>query len=136
MRAHSIAEKLLCNNAIGFWNEVRALNRTNTLLPSVIEGVSGDDNIVGLWRQHYSTLFNCVKSEPYTMGSIANRDTVIITPNEVQQAIAQLSDNKAKGSDNIAAEHLKYASQKVAVLLSIRVVHLWSLPDTIHITIH
>ncbi len=33
-------------------------------LPCSIEGVSGAENIAELWRQHYSTLFNCVKSEP------------------------------------------------------------------------
>ena len=38
MRADALADKLLCNNVVGFWKEVRALNRTNTTLPGVIEG--------------------------------------------------------------------------------------------------
>ncbi len=33
-----------------------------------------------------------------------------ITAKEVLQAIAQLADNKACGSDKISAEHLKHAS--------------------------
>lgn len=118
MRADSMAEKLLCNNAIGFWNDVRALNRSAALLPSIIEGISGAHYIADLWRQHYSALFNYVKSEPYVLGNIAKSDTVIITPSEVQQPIAYLCENKATGSDGITAEHLKYASQKVAVLLA------------------
>lgn len=101
MRADSLAEKLLRNNVTDFWKEVRALNRGNTVLPCTIEGVSGADNVAELWKQHYSDLFNCVKSDPYKVGNIANSDTVGITTNEVYQAITQLSDSKASGSDQI-----------------------------------
>ena len=34
MRAGALADKLLCNN-VGFWKEVRALNRTNASLPVI-----------------------------------------------------------------------------------------------------
>ena len=44
---------------------------------------------------------------------------VHFSPNEVNQAIGQLADNKACGMDNITAEHLKLASPRVAALLSI-----------------
>uniref|UniRef100_A0A0S7EYH5 LIN1 n=1 Tax=Poeciliopsis prolifica TaxID=188132 RepID=A0A0S7EYH5_9TELE len=118
MRADSMAEKLLCNDTTGFWNDVRALNRSAALLPNTIEGISGAHNIVDLWRQHYSALFNCVQNEPYGLGNIAKNDVVIITPSEIQQAIVNLCENKATGSDGIAAEHLKYASQQVSVLLA------------------
>jgi len=76
-----------------------------------IEGVSGADNIAELWRQH-SALFNSVNSDPFEVGNIAKRDTLGITINEI------LSDNRACGSDHITAEHLKYASPKVAALLA------------------
>lgn len=54
MRADAVADIQLCNNVIGLWKEVRALNRNNTSLPCVIESVSGGDNIGERWRQHYS----------------------------------------------------------------------------------
>ena len=85
MRADSMAEKLLCNNLTDLWKEVRALNRGNTSLPCTIEGVSGADNIAELWRRHYSALFNCVKSDPYKVGNIANSDTLGITTNAAQR---------------------------------------------------
>ncbi len=53
------------------------------------------------------------------MGSIANSDTLGITTNEVYQAITQPSDNKASGSDQITAEHIKFANPKVAAFLAI-----------------
>ena len=105
MRADALADKLLCNNVVGFWKEVRALNRTNTSLLGVLEGVSGSVKIAELWRQHYSALFNCIKSSPYEKRNISNRDT-LITCNEVYYAVKQLADKKASGSDHITAEHL------------------------------
>uniref|UniRef100_A0A3B3XSG5 Reverse transcriptase domain-containing protein n=1 Tax=Poecilia mexicana TaxID=48701 RepID=A0A3B3XSG5_9TELE len=56
--------------------------------------------------------------ELYGLGKIGKSDVAIITLSEVQQAIVYLCENKATGSDSITAEHLKYASQKVAVLLA------------------
>ncbi len=47
-----------------FWKDVSPIHRSNVTLPCSIEGVSGAENIAELWRQHYTTLFNCVKSEP------------------------------------------------------------------------
>lgn len=43
MRADSMAKKLLSNNAINFWKEVRVLNNRKTF-----STISGTDNIVEL----------------------------------------------------------------------------------------
>lgn len=120
MRADSMAKKLLGNDVTGFWKEVKALNRSNTSLPNNIEGVTlVACNIAELWRQHYSVLFNCIKSDPYEVGNCDANDSVGISANEVYLAISQLADNKASGSDLISAEHLKDAGPKVAVPLAI-----------------
>ena len=116
-----------------FWKEVKALNRGSMPLPCTIEGGAGADNIAEKWRQHYSALFNCVKSDPFNIGSIPNSEAIGVTAGEVLQAISQLADNKASGPDNITAEHLKHASPRVAVLLSICFTGLMShglLPDS------
>ena len=75
--------------------------------------------IAELWKQHYSELFNCVKSDLYKVGNVANSDTVEITCREVQQAITKRADNKASGLDQITAEHLKFASPRAAALPAI-----------------
>jgi len=62
LSASSMADHLLKNNITNFWNEVKTLNRTKTALPCNIEGVTAPEDIVDLWRQHYSALFNCIKS--------------------------------------------------------------------------
>ena len=120
MRVDSMAEKFLGNDVTGFGKEVRALVTVSTSLPCTVEGVSGAGKIAELWKQHYSELFNCVKSDLYKVGNVANSDTVGITCREVvQQAITQLADNKASGLDRITAEHLQFASPRAAALLAI-----------------
>ena len=89
------------------------------VLPCNMEGVTGENNIAELWREHYSHAFNCVKSDTYKIDKITNSSATGVSTNEVRKAIEQLKDNKARGSDKITAEHLKHASPKVAVLLAI-----------------
>ena len=70
MRADSMAGKLLCNNATGFWKEVKNVNRSKTVMPCNVEGVSGAENITELWRQHYAALFNSVPSEHFCVSEL------------------------------------------------------------------
>ena len=117
MRADLMAEKLLSNSNTGYWKEVKNVNRSKTVLPCNIDGVSGANNITELWRQHYAALFNSVPSEPYCVEEIEDED-VLCSPNEICLAIRQLADNKSCGMDNITAEHLKLASPRLTALLS------------------
>ncbi len=102
-----MAENLLCNSMNAFWKDVRSIHRSNVTLPCSIGGVSGAENIAELWRQHYTTLFNCVKSEPGKVKVVSSMDTGSITTNEVYQAIIQLKELKTGGLDQITADHLK-----------------------------
>lgn len=118
MRMDSLAQKLLQNNVQDVWNEVQVINASTVPLPSSIEGVTGPDNTVELWRKHYSGLFNCVKSEYFNIGNVCT-DNVAITTKEVTDAIRKLSLGKSCGLDGITAEHLKFASYRIVVLFSL-----------------
>lgn len=69
MRADAMADKLIRSNVIAFWKEGRALNKTSSSIPCVIEGVSGPDNPAEMWRQHSSALCNSVESDANIVGS-------------------------------------------------------------------
>ena len=40
-------------NPEAFWREINSINNCNTPLPSSIEGVSGEKEIVDLWRKFF-----------------------------------------------------------------------------------
>jgi len=66
-------------------------------LPCTVDGISGTDHIAELWRQHYATLLNCIKSDLYKVDDIERNVPMTIKSHEVYQAINKLADGKAKG---------------------------------------
>ena len=62
LRKDSLAKKLLCKNDKEFWKEIKRM-RSKVSLPNVIDGVTGSDSIVNMWRSHYNDLFNCIKKD-------------------------------------------------------------------------
>ena len=60
-----------------------------------------------------------MKSDVFNIGEIPLSDGVVIWPDEVSHAIEKLKINKACGQDKITAQHLKYASQSILVLLAL-----------------
>lgn len=118
LRANSLAKKLLHNDVRDFWKEVKVMNASKIPLPSSIDGVTGTVNIAELWRKHYSDLLNCVKSEDFSIDTIPY-ENVVIRAEEVSSAIGKLALNKSCGPDQITAEHLRFASHRVFVLLAL-----------------
>lgn len=55
----------------------------------------------------------------FEVGNIDNYEDVNVSPQEVQDAVMMLKDNKACRMDHMSAEHLKFASRKLCPLLSI-----------------
>lgn len=53
-RADSMARNLLCYNTYAFWKEVKSMSSCKKPLPLVVDGTSGNMNILELWRLHYS----------------------------------------------------------------------------------
>lgn len=135
MRGDSLARELQNNNHYDFWKEVRVMNNCKTSLPSNIEGnVSGLDKIAEVWREHYSKLFNCVKSNIVVVENVDLSENMAVSSEDVYDAIMRLDDNKACGMDHITAENLKYASHRLCPLIAMCftsfIVH-GVLPDSI-----
>ena len=63
--------------------------------------------IVGLWKNHYRDLFNCIQSNRFNAGNVDCNEDMVVWLGEVQEAIKKLGDNKSCGLDYISAEHLQ-----------------------------
>ena len=119
LRRDALARKLQNNSVKDFWKEVKLLDNSNTPLPTNIEGVVGCDRIAELWKEHYEELLNCVYSDCSKIELDAqSSDNIVVRDDEVSEAIMKLDKHKSCGGDEIFAEHLKYASPRIAYLLA------------------
>ena len=60
LRKDALANKLAQGKPDEVWKDVRLMNNCRTPLPCSIDGVSGDANIAGVWKEHFEQLFNCI----------------------------------------------------------------------------
>ena len=99
-------------------------SRKSPPLANNVEGATGHVDITNMWHDQFKGLLNCVDNithREYLLDSIGDMPTQydLFTPVEIKSAIESLKGNKASGTDNVFAEHLKYARAKIHVLLSI-----------------
>ena len=91
------------------------MNNSRVMLPTSIENASGSEEISKLWKNHFKSLFNCLKSNnsktKYSVNSTL--DELKVSTDDVIEAIKKLDNNKSCGSDNIYAEHLKNAFERL-----------------------
>ena len=122
IKCDNLAKVFLHSSPQSFWKEIRKINCARSSLPSSIEGMSTEDEILELWRKHYSELFNCIqgsKSNNSKFGPLSFSGEMIVTSAEITEHIKKLKDNKACGQDGIHSEHLKFASARLSTLLAL-----------------
>ena len=129
LRREALAKKLSNANNDEFWKEIHSINNCNTPLPDTINNVTGADNILELWRKHFYDLFNCLQRQSIDKSKIilaSSQNEVLVTVEEIRQAINKLDLNKTCGADQIYAEHLKYSSDRILPLLSICITSMFT----------
>ena len=123
-KADSLANDLIGKDQKSFWRHVSKHSRKSPPLANNVEGATGHVDITNMWHDHFKGLLNCVDNithREYVLDSIGDMPTQydLFTPVEIKSAIESLKGNKASGTDNVFAEHLKHAGAKIHVLLSI-----------------
>ena len=136
LRQESLANKFKNSSTHTFWKEIKQINNSNIPLPGCIDGIMGEENIVNLWRNHYSDLLNCL-GRTNNLSNSFDLDTdiseVTVSVEEVKNAICELENDKASGLDGIQAEHLKFCSTRILPYLSMIITGFFvhgSLPES------
>ena len=124
IRRNSLARKFRDCTAKEFWKEIRKVNNSKVSLPQTIDNVCGAEGIADLWKKHFQSLFNCLRDTgainlEYSLNQRTEYNDYCIKAHEVTGAIKGLCKNKSCGRDDIYAEHLQYAPQRLAHVLSI-----------------
>jgi exonuclease III len=121
IRANRLAESLLTDHSgVDFWHEVKKSVKHNCYTSiQTVNNVSGDDNIVRMWKDVYSKLYNTLDvtnacAEYIEMLNTVNTDTqsncqpFVVT--EICEAISKLKKGKACGVDGVYGEALIHGS--------------------------
>jgi hypothetical protein len=120
LRANALAKKLMNKNDREFWRDVKNINNSRIQLPSSIDGVCGAEAISNMWLDHYGKLFNMYANEPLKLPmNCAFEAGMIVKTHEVDFCIKNVAANKAAGPDGLTAEHFKFCSKRILVLLSV-----------------
>ena len=94
------------------------MNNCRTLLPCSIDGVSGDANIAGVWKEHFEQLFNCINDVGDVTFSTEYSSDIAVSAAEVEQAVMRLRHKKACGLDGIYAEHITNCSRHLFTIMA------------------
>ena len=112
-RAGSLAKDLSGGTIDDFWGNVKKMNSGNT-----IDGYSGEADIAGFWK-HITDCDTTLNSS--LMGkfdTILYSNEMMISNSLILEAIKKLECGKSVGPDGVHAEAIKYAHQRMNVLLS------------------
>ena len=125
LRADALANKLNSGNVKCFWKTVKSCNSGVVKNSNQIENVSGTDNILYMWRDHFKSLFNSVQDvtdKPGVLSYIQNDmgdENIRVTVNDISTSINELPNDKSPGIDGLMSEHFKNASYRLNVALSV-----------------
>ena len=124
--ADNIADNLCNKDDRTFWRDIKNVTNSKVKLPSRIGDVHGSNAVAGMWKEHYSSIFNAVSGSNSTElhKELCDAHYVIdrsmyVSPSEITEIINALPCNKSPGLDGLSSEHLKYASGQMPVPLSI-----------------
>ena len=118
--ANNIAENLCKKDNRDFWKDIKHLTNKKVKLPTNMDGVHGDNDIVSMWKQHHAAILNSVEksSSDQAHSDFCNTNTTFdngmtVDLFEMKAVIDDLSSNKSPGLDGLSAEHFKFVSSIV-----------------------
>ena len=123
------------------------VNKTNTMLPNLVDNVTGDENISKLFATKYDKLYNSVAYNEEDVSSLlqnmhsqidaqCNDCENIVTVQDILKGINQVKSNKYDGYGLFYTDHFIHATHKLHVFLSLcysrQMVNDWYTPDGFH----
>ena len=125
-RADALAEDLCNKKCDEFWRGMKKLNQSNSVHATIIDNITGDDNISKYWKNHFYTILNsnivdeCLKSSIVnTLDDIQYSEGMNVICTDVSLLISQLECGKSAGPDGVCAEAIKFSHCRIGILLSL-----------------
>ena len=129
IRNNKMGEAISTNNDRVLWDEAKKMSKTNNNLPSVIDGITGIEEISDIFADKYDALYNSVSYSQNDLSILMrNIDTQItnvcpnhshtITVKEVKNALAKLKLGK-KEESGLFSNHLIYGSDRLIIMITL-----------------
>ena len=134
IRNERMGEAICSNNDRNLWKEVKKMNKSNKLLPEIIDNVKGSDNIAKLFFEKNNELYNSVSYEKDEMNDLhseidrlinskmvddcnSSLDIVKFNEQNVIDVVNDMKSGKVEES-GLFTDHFKHAPHRLYVLLS------------------
>ena len=105
---------------------MKKLNKSNSVHTTIIDNITGDDNISKYWKNHFHTILNsnivdeCLRSSIVnTLDDIKYSEGMNVICTDVSLLISQLECGKSAGPDGVCAEAIKFSHCRIGILLSL-----------------
>ena len=117
--ADALAEALVSDKS-AFCYKVKKSSIFSTA--ETVGGVSGDANIIAMWKNYFCSLLNSVPVNSHQEsanksaiknGNFDNIHEFTCDPGAIRSLSFELPLNRACGNDNIFAEHIRYAHESI-----------------------
>ena len=124
LEADGLAKSLAGKDFKSFWKLVQRKAGPSAPATLSVDGHSGTRDITEFWKGHFQTLLNSVSRPDHSeeLESILNTlgpDHIAWSHEDLFRYRRELKVGKAVGMDGVSPEHLKYASVKIDVHLSL-----------------
>ena len=140
LKSKKMAECMMQNDVKGYWNEIRKIKSSSKKIPSMVDNVTGDDNIAGIFAEKFSNLYNCVNYNKTTIDGISvnvhNKLSLdglaqsVFNIDELSTSVKNLSLSKSDGNAGVFSNHIIYGreilSEYLLILFNCMIIHGYS----------
>ena len=96
------------------------MNQSNSVHATIIDNITGNENISKFWGKHFYTILNFELSIVNTLDDIQYIEGMNVICTDVSLLIGQLECGKSAGPDGV----IKFSHSKIRILLSLLVFNL------------
>ena len=114
MRSNALAKSIMDKDMNSFWRGITKVNNAKIPSASTVENSVDEPSICSMWKNHYESLLNSVKSCDLN-NEVSGEFTKItefsckVSVGSIAISFKYLKSGKASGVDGLAAEHFLYA---------------------------
>ena len=100
------AKSLLDKDMVSFWKHSRKSNNARVPLVTTIDGITGENEIAEMWKDHYKSIFHSVNTNSrQQLVTNKHKGPLLFSTSDINVALHSLKSGKSCSVDGLVAEH-------------------------------